>query len=54
MVQRGEKYGNGEKVSFFFPHKFFTSFSVTSRKKKLDQGGKYYIVSPQAHIKEAV
>ena len=22
--------------------------------KKLDQGGKYYIVSPQAHIQEAV
>jgi hypothetical protein len=38
---------------FLSPINFFTSFSVTSR-KKLDQGGKYYIVSPQAHIQEAV
>jgi hypothetical protein len=50
---KGEKYGNGKKYHFSFPHKFFTSFLITKR-KKLDQGGKYYIVSPQAHIKEAV
>jgi hypothetical protein len=49
----GENYGNGKKIPLFSPINFFTSFSVTS-KKKLDQGGKYYIVSPQAHIQEAV
>ena len=32
---------------------FFTSF-LSQAGKKLDQGGKYYIVSPQAHIQEAV
>ncbi len=43
----------GKNTIFLSPINFFTSFSVTSR-KKLDQGGKYYIVSPQAHIQEAV
>jgi hypothetical protein len=50
----GEKYGNGEKIPFFSPPLiFFASFSVTSR-KKTGPGGKYYIVSPQALIQEAV
>ncbi len=49
----GEKYGNGEKIPFFSPLIFLQVF-LSQVGKKLDQGGKYYIVSPQAHFQEAV
>jgi hypothetical protein len=49
----GEKYGNGKKYHFSFPHWFFLQVFLSQLGKKLDQGGKYYIVSPQAHIQEA-
>jgi hypothetical protein len=49
----GKNMEMGKNTIFLSPINFSTSFSVTSR-KKLDQGGKYYIVSPQAHIQEAV
>jgi hypothetical protein len=48
-----EKYGNGKKYHFFPPLIFLQVF-LSKVGKKLDQGGKYYIVSPQAHIQEAV
>jgi hypothetical protein len=49
----GGKIWKWEKIQFFFPPiNFFTSLSQVG--KKLDQGGKYYIVSPQAHIQETV
>ena len=50
----GEKYGNGEIIQFFFPPLIFLQVFLSQVRKKLDQGGKYYIVSPQAHIQEAV
>ena len=50
----GEIYGNGEKILFFFPPLIFLQVFLSQVGKKLDQGGKYYIVSPQAHIQEAV
>ena len=50
----GEKYGNGKKIPFFFPPLIFLQVFLSQVGKKLDQGGKYYIVSPQAHIQEAV
>jgi hypothetical protein len=49
----GEKYGNGKKIPFFPPLIFLQVF-LSQVGKKPDQGGKYYIVSPQAHIQEAV
>ena len=49
----GEIYGNGKKIPFFFPPLIFLVF-LSQVGKKLDQGGKYYIVSPQAHFQEAV
>jgi hypothetical protein len=49
----GEKYGNGEKYHFFPPLIFLQVF-LSQVGKKLDQGGKYYIVSPQALIQETV
>ncbi len=49
----GEKYGNREKIPFFFPPLIFLQVFLSQVGKKLDQGGKY-IVSPQAHIQEAV
>jgi hypothetical protein len=61
-LRRGTKYSmvHGLKIwkwekntIFLSPINFFTSFSVTSR-KKTGPGGKYYIVSLQAHIQEAV
>ncbi len=48
----GEKYGNGVKIPFFFPPLIFLQVFLSQVGKK--QGGKYYIVSPQAHIQEAV
>jgi hypothetical protein len=50
----GEKYGNGKKIPFFCPPLIFLQVFQSQLGKKLDQGGKYYIVSPQAHIQEAV
>ncbi len=50
----GEKYGNGKKIQFFFPPLIFLQVFLSQVGKKLDQGGKYYIFSLQAHIQEAV
>ncbi len=51
----GEIYGNWKKIPFFFPPLiFYKFFSRKKVGKKLDQGVKYYIVSPQAYIQEAV
>ncbi len=47
----GEKYGNGEKIPFFFPPLIFLQVFLSQVGKKLDQGGN---ISPQAHIQEAV
>jgi hypothetical protein len=52
-MEMGKKYGNGKKIPFS-PINFFTSFSVTSRKKTGPGGKILYFVSPQAHIQEAV
>ena len=41
------------KNTIFLSPKFY-KFFCHKWGKKLDQGGKYYIVSPQAHIQEAV
>ncbi len=49
-----EKYGNGKKYHFSFPPLIFLQVFLSQVGKKLDQAGKYYIVSPQAHIQEAV
>jgi hypothetical protein len=49
----GEKYGNGKKYRFLSPINFLQIF-LSQVGKKLDQGGEYYIVSPQAHIQETV
>ncbi len=43
----GEIYGNGKKMQFFFPPLIFLQVFLSQVGKKLDQGGKYYIVSPQ-------
>jgi hypothetical protein len=50
----GEIYGNGKKIPFFFPPLIFLQVFLSQVGKKLDQVGKYYIVSPQAHIQETV
>jgi hypothetical protein len=50
----GGKYGNGKNIPFFFLPLIFLQVFLSQVEKKLDQGGKYYIVSPQAHIPEAV
>jgi hypothetical protein len=50
----GEIYGNGEKIPFLFPQLTFLQVFLSQVGKKLDQGGKYYIVSPQVHIQKAV
>ncbi len=50
----GEIYENGKKIPFFFPPLIFLQVFLSQVGKKLDQEGKYYIVSPQAHIQEAV
>jgi hypothetical protein len=50
----GGKYGNGKNIPFFFPPLIFLQVFLSQVGKKLDQGGKYYFVSPQAHIPEAV
>ena len=42
------------KIPFFFPPLIFFQVLLSQVGKKLDQGGKYNIVSPQAHIQEAV
>jgi hypothetical protein len=49
----GKNMEMGKNTIFLSPINFSTSFSVTSR-KKTGPGGKYYIVSPQAHIQETV
>ncbi len=43
----------GKNAIFLSPIIFLQVF-LSQVGKKLDQGGKYYIVSPQAHIQEAV
>ena len=61
-LRRGTKYSmvHGGKIwkwetnTFFFPPLIFLQVFLSQVGKKLDQGGKYYIVSPQAHIQEAV
>jgi hypothetical protein len=54
MVHERKIWKWGKNTIFLSPIDFFTSFSVTNR-KKTGPGGKYYIVSPQAHhIQEAV
>jgi hypothetical protein len=50
---KGENMEMGKNTIFLSPINLLQVFSGT-RRKKLDQGGKYYIVSPQAHIQEAV
>jgi hypothetical protein len=51
MVQGG-KIWKWEKIPFFFPPLIFLQVFLSQVGKKLDQWGKYYIVSPQAHIQE--
>ena len=61
-LRRGTKYSmvhggkiwKWEKIPVFFPPLIFLQVFLSQVGKKLDQGGKYYIVSPQAHIQEAV
>ncbi len=61
-LRRGTKYSmvhggkiwKWEKIPFFFPPLIFLQVFLSQVGKKLDQGGKYYYVSPQAHIQEAV
>ncbi len=43
----------GKNIIFLSPINFLQVF-LSQVGKNLDQGGKYYIVSPQAHIQEAV
>jgi hypothetical protein len=51
---RGKNMKIWEKYTIFLsPIKFLQVF-LSQERKKVDQGGKYYIVSPQAHIQEAV
>jgi hypothetical protein len=50
----GGKIWKWEKIPFFFPPLIFLQIFLSQVGKKLDQGGKYYIVSPQAHIQETV
>ncbi len=50
----GGKIGKWEKIPFFFPPLIFLQVFLSQVGKKMDQGGKYYIVSPQAHIQKAV
>jgi hypothetical protein len=47
----GGKIWKWEKYHFSFPHDFFLKVFLSQVGKKLDQGGKYYIVSPQAQKK---
>jgi hypothetical protein len=49
-----EKIWKWEKILFFFPPLILLEVFLSQVGKKLDQGGKCYIVSPQAHIEEAV
>ena len=49
----GEIYGNGKNTIFLSPINFLQVF-LSQVEKKLDQGEKYFIVSPQAHIQETV
>ena len=64
-LRRGTKYSmvhggkiwKWEKNTIFLspnPPLIFLQVFLSQVGKKLDQGGKYYIVSPQAHIQEAV
>ena len=55
-IQHGPwgKIWKWEKIPFFFPPLIFLQVFLSQVGKKLDQGGKYYIVSPQAHIQETV
>ena len=50
----GGKIWNWEKNTIFLSPINFLQVFLSQVGKKLDQGGKYYIVSPQAHIQEAV
>ncbi len=53
MVHGGKIWKWG-KNTIFIPPLIFLQVFLSQVGKKLDQGGKYYIVSPQAHIQEAV
>jgi hypothetical protein len=47
-MANGGKIWKWEKIPFFFPPLIFLQVFLSQVGKKLDQGGKYYIVSPQA------
>jgi hypothetical protein len=49
----GKNMEMGKNTIFLSPTNFLQVF-LSQVGKKLDQVGKYYIVSPQAHIQEAV
>ena len=49
----GKNMEMGKNTIFLSPINFFKVF-LSQVGKILEQGGKYYIVSPQAHIQEAV
>jgi hypothetical protein len=53
MVQGGKKWKWEKNTIFHSPINFLQVF-LSQIGKKLDHGGKYYIVSPQAYIQEAV
>ncbi len=53
MVHGGKNMEMGKNTIFLSPINFLQVF-LSQVGKKLDQGGKYYIVSPQAHIQETV
>ncbi len=53
QIQHGPRGKIWKYTIFLSPIKFLQIFH-SQEGKKLDYGGKYYIVSPQAHIQEAV
>jgi hypothetical protein len=50
MVQGGKIWQIGKNIPFFFPPFNFLQVFLSQLGKKLDLGGKYFIVSPQTHI----
>jgi hypothetical protein len=54
MAQGGKICKHGENVSFFFPPLHFLEVFLSKVRKKPDQGEKWYFVSSQAHIQEAI
>ena len=53
-IVHGGKIWKWEKNTIFLSPINFLQVFLSQVGKKLDQGGKYYIVSHQAHIQEAV